>query len=63
MLGIDLGSEYKTLQMQCLLLYGIYICTFLLTLMLIAFYTYGIGMRETLIESYHNGGLTTVLFI
>lgn len=57
--GTDLGSEYKTLKCSAFY-YMMYICTFLLTLMLIAFlYLWYRDERETLIESYHNGGLTT----
>ena len=57
--GTDLGSEYKTLKCSAAY-YMIYVCTFLLTLMLIALlYLWYQDERETLIESYHNGGLTT----
>lgn len=57
--GTDLGSEYKTLKCSATY-YMLYICTFLLTLMLIALlYLWYQDERETLIESYRNGGLTT----
>lgn len=57
--GTDLGSEYKTLKCSATY-YMLYISTFLLTLMLIAFlYLWYQDERETLIESYRNGGLTT----
>lgn len=53
--GTDLGSEYKTLKCSAAY-YMIYVCTFLLTLMLIALlYLWYQDERETLIESYHNG--------
>ena len=52
--GTDLGSEYKTLKCSAAY-YMIYVCTFLLTLMLIALlYLWYQDERETLIESYHN---------
>lgn len=58
--GTDLGSEYKTLKCSAAY-YMIYVCTFLLTLMLIALlYLWYQDERETLIESYHNGGLTSL---